>query len=280
MASTPKIALLFLTDADPNFVGVWDAWLAGNDDKIQIYIHPKRPAAVKWRRDRVIAALQPTAYGFITRAYRALLAAALADPLNIKFVFLSESCVPAVPFAKMYADLCANPAESLVKRMRISRYDEQARLATVPGLVAAVGRANIIKHYSRSCLCRDHARKVIDDPRVHWFDEMHVGDEFFLSGIQPVRGMKDAAVTEDDWDDTLAILAEIRAAAKALDPKDGEGKAALHRRFDNTASHPRTIHKLTDRDRARIANTQSYFYRKFARGADIAPFLAELGVIQ
>jgi hypothetical protein len=91
--------------------------------------------------------------------------------------------------------------------------------------------------------------------------------------------MKDAAVTEDDWDDTRDRVAVIRAAVKALDPNDVDGKAALQRLFDDTMSHPRTIHKLTDRDRARIANTQSYFYRKFARWADIAPFLAELGVI-
>lgn len=44
-----------------------------------------------------------------TQATRLLLRAALEDPLNQRFVFLSEACAPLIPAAALYAQLMSEP---------------------------------------------------------------------------------------------------------------------------------------------------------------------------
>jgi hypothetical protein len=43
------------------------------------------------------------------QAQRLLLRSALQDPLNQRFVFLSEACAPLIPAATMYAQLMSEP---------------------------------------------------------------------------------------------------------------------------------------------------------------------------
>ena len=43
------------------------------------------------------------------QAERLLLRSALEDPLNQRFVFLSEACAPLVPASVMYAQLMSEP---------------------------------------------------------------------------------------------------------------------------------------------------------------------------
>jgi len=43
------------------------------------------------------------------QAQRQLLRSALQDPLNQRFVFLSEACAPLIPAATMYAQLMSEP---------------------------------------------------------------------------------------------------------------------------------------------------------------------------
>ena len=43
------------------------------------------------------------------QAQRLLLRSALQDPLNQRFVFLSETCAPLIPAATMYAQLMSEP---------------------------------------------------------------------------------------------------------------------------------------------------------------------------
>ena len=46
-----------------------------------------------------------TSHPYVCRRQRLLLRAALEDPLNQRFVFLSEACAPLIPAATMYAQL-------------------------------------------------------------------------------------------------------------------------------------------------------------------------------
>lgn len=47
--------------------------------------------------------------GLYVQAERLLLRSALEDPLNQRFVFLSEACAPLVPASVMYAQLMSEP---------------------------------------------------------------------------------------------------------------------------------------------------------------------------
>lgn len=280
---SPKIALLFLTNTDPHFPGIWDYYInSAGSNRVSVYIHPKHPEKVMWHPEAIIPVIQPTEWGHITCAYRALLAEALKDPDNLKFIFLSESCVPIKPFDQLYVELCKHPNESWVKRMPITTYDRRARLSAVPSIENMIGRANMLKHYSRTCLSRAHAIKVLTDPRVILFDKIHAGDEFFISGIQPIssKSMCDAAITEDDWDATNIEVEKLRAkiaTAQLLKNKSVEAKLWL--KFDKVSAHPRTIHKLTKRDKDRIISSTSFFYRKFAQDSNIGTFIVQKTLI-
>jgi predicted O-methyltransferase YrrM len=48
--SIKKIAFLFLTIENPNFTKVWDYYFKDNQDKINIYIHPKYPDKITWHK--------------------------------------------------------------------------------------------------------------------------------------------------------------------------------------------------------------------------------------
>lgn len=284
-----KVALLFLVLDDPHFPEVWDAYLAGNEARASVYIHPKYPERTTWRRARVIAELRETAWGRIVEAYLALLAAALADPANAKFVFLSESCVPVKPFAAMHARLTADRAESFVRPMRVKRYDLEARLP--PALLAALGPGRIIKHYARACLSRADARRLLykyNAPLLRLFAQMPVGDEFFLSAIAPLPRCTSLAVVFDDWGFTEARTAAIKARIRALYEAQEAGRgdrsaaiAALRREYEEAARSPKTISRVSRADLRAMAGTHSFFYRKFARDSDVAPHaLALIGCAQ
>ena len=93
-----KIAFLFLTIDNPNFPDIWDFYFKDHQDKINIYIHPKYPDRVTWQKDKIINNLKETEWGFIVDAYKSLFRQSLLDKSNVKFITISESCVPIKPF--------------------------------------------------------------------------------------------------------------------------------------------------------------------------------------
>ena len=95
---TSKIAFSFLVLDNPNFPHIWDAYFAGHENHMNVYVHPKYPNLNTWRRECVIQDIQETGWGYIVSAYLALLASAIEDPSNTKFIFVSESCLPVKPF--------------------------------------------------------------------------------------------------------------------------------------------------------------------------------------
>ena len=99
-----KIAFLFLTRDNVNFPDLWSNWFKGHEDKYNIYCHPKTPelVTVRWQKDNIIDNIVETGWGYIVDAYTELLKVAMQNKDNIKFVTISESCVPLQPFITFY----------------------------------------------------------------------------------------------------------------------------------------------------------------------------------
>lgn len=87
-----KLALLFLTRSDLNHTEVWKQWI--DPAKCNIYNHSKTAPSDPWFAQYRILDIQPNEWGYLLLAQQALLKEALKDPLNEKFIFLSESCIP------------------------------------------------------------------------------------------------------------------------------------------------------------------------------------------
>ena len=159
-----KIAFLFLTLSDPNFPDIWDKYFKSNEDKYSIYIHPKNPNQVEWRRESIIKNLVNTEWGMITRAYIELFKAAFVNADNFMFITVSESCVPIVSFDILYKNLVKNN-KSIIKFDYIKRYNEEVR---IDQFITTVNRTKIslpkifIKHYARFCLNKYDASRLLN----------------------------------------------------------------------------------------------------------------------
>lgn len=101
---TPKIAFMFLTKGPLPLAPLWERFFKGHEGRYSIYIHSLPsydeefpPTSVFYRRN---IPSQLTQWGTMSLcdAERRLLANALLDISNERFILLSESCIPLYKF--------------------------------------------------------------------------------------------------------------------------------------------------------------------------------------
>jgi hypothetical protein len=278
-----KIAFLFLIIDNPHFPKVWDNYFKGHSGQYAIYIHPKYPDKTTWHKECIIDELHPTAWGCITRAYVALMRAALKDKGVTHVVTISESCVPIKPFFVFKAELMRKNC-SLIKTMRLDGY-HHGRLKEHKKNTGEHIK-DIIKHYARFCLLREHVEMLLEED-LRFYHTFQVGDEFFLSSIysRMKEGNKvcDMAITYDDWDYTGRLKASIKEKIKkAYDEQEllgeyrGDVIKKLRAQFDKIAGSPKTIDIVSEDDLERMRTTDSFFYRKFSKESDVEKHLVIL----
>ncbi|KAF4400854.1 hypothetical protein CsatB_017178 [Cannabis sativa] len=106
---TPKVAFMFLTRGDLELAPLWDRFFKGHEGFYSVYVHSSTPSFNK---------TMPTKSAFYNRwipskevewggasmvdAERRLLANALLDFSNKRFILLSESCIPLYNFSIVY----------------------------------------------------------------------------------------------------------------------------------------------------------------------------------
>ena len=279
---TGKIAFLFLILDNPNFPSVWDAYFKGHEEQINVYVHPKYPKKNTWRHECVIPDLQETGWGFIVSAYLALMTKAYENTTNEKFIFVSESCLPIKPFDDMFFRLMMNNNESFVRQMNVKRYDLENRIT--PQIKDTIKSGQLIKHYARMCLSRQHVKQLLykhNAPIVNLFKTMHVGDEFFLSSITPMKNLTSFAVTFDDWVFVEAQKTEIKNHIRLLYEKQETDTqtdctvaiSALKTHYDDIAKNPKTIDRVSQNDLESMKRTRSFFYRKFSKNSDVEQYI-------
>ena len=270
-----KIAFLFLTLNDVNFPKIWDKYFKGHEHQYTIYIHPKYPDQVTWHKENIISNLKETAWGFITRAYIELLKKALEDKDNFKFIVFSETCIPIQSFKSLY-NILTKDKDSWIKTMKITNYKFTEVLKKTPG--------NFIHHYARFCLSRHHVKKIlIDRSKLDFFHNMHVGDEYFLSVLYPLRHFKDREITFDDWEHTDKIKKIIKDKIKKLyeeqeknnNHDNNEEIEKLREEFKHIAGHPKVITDVEE-DLDKIKKCTAFFYRKFSKNSNIEKYWQEI----
>jgi hypothetical protein len=134
--SDSKIAFLFLTYNNLKRPDVWNKFLdtqTGNPskyaNKFTIYLHAKEPQNVTdlLLQGKHIPENIETCWGCFgtVEANILMLKAALKDPLNKKFILVSESCIPIVSFDKLYNELMKDN-KSIINIFfnQMQRYDQ------------------------------------------------------------------------------------------------------------------------------------------------------------
>lgn len=273
--SPNKIAFLFLTIGDINQPSVWTDYFHNHWNKINVYVHPKYPELIKtpWLKQNIIQRLVPTEWGFITKAYYELLSEALKNNDNMKFVFISESCIPLKSFDKFYNQLMSDHINtSYIKFMNLNKYNMNVRIKTQPGHNKI---KHFVKHYARMCLSRYHSEKLVSSDNFDFFNNMHVGDEFFLSLINPIHNrdyIKDFEITYDNWEDIEDKVEEYNYNIEKLYEKIEKGDHSditkkkltdLQKIRDDIRKNPKTYDTITTLDLDNAIKRESFFWRKF-----------------
>ncbi|KAI3712943.1 hypothetical protein L1987_71513 [Smallanthus sonchifolius] len=107
-ASNYKVAFMFLTPGPLPLLPLWELFFKGHNGLFSIYVHPHPSYNDTIPEDSVFYGTritsQPVYWGDISMvdAERRLLANALLDPSNQRFVLLSDSCIPLFNFTTTY----------------------------------------------------------------------------------------------------------------------------------------------------------------------------------
>lgn len=267
-----KIAFLFLTIGDVNQPHVWTDYFKEHQHKVSVYTHAKFPAQIKtpFLKKNVLAPVE-TGWGFITNAYYQLFQAAMQDVDNVKFVTISESCIPLKKFSSFYRKMMEDdPRTSYVKFMNISGYDRKERIESQNGFEK---QEPFTKHYARMCLSRYHVEKLLKKP-FDFFNGMHVGDEFFLTLLKAkdkVDFMKDFEITYDNWEDTCHRVKrygdEIYQLKHAPNTFLKDDTLRIKRALrDDCGRNPKTYTSITLKELEVALRKESFFWRKFPVG--------------
>lgn len=278
-----KIAFLFLIIDDINHPEIWKKYFENHLDKINIYVHPKNPENVKtpWLKQNIIKKLVPTEWGFITNAYYNLFDEAFKNEENIKFVTISESCLPLQNFNTFYNDMIKKNdiRTSFVKFQPVTKYDMKSRIQTQPNYNMF---KSYVKHYARFCLSRYHVEKLLKlQNEFKFFNNMNVGDEFFLTMLNAKNNVdffKNYEITYDDWDAIIdereKINMEIKKMYELIESQkyseninniitnEIENKK-LYR--DKISKNPKTYNVVTSDDYYKALKSGAYFWRKFPK---------------
>ncbi|KAG8384096.1 hypothetical protein BUALT_Bualt04G0082500 [Buddleja alternifolia] len=114
-----KVAFMFLTPGRLPLAPFWDRFFKGYEGKYSIYVHPHPSYNESVPQDSAFFARripsQPVYWGQLTMidAERRLLANALLDPSNQRFVLLSDSCIPVFNFTTVYNHIMGTNLSSL-----------------------------------------------------------------------------------------------------------------------------------------------------------------------
>ena len=289
-----KVAFLFLIIDDINHPDIWSKYFDNNFDKINIYVHPKNPQNVKtpWLKKNIIQKLVNTEWGFITNAYYNLFEEAFKNKDNIKFVTISESCLPLQPFTHFYNDIFTKNdiRTSFVKFQPVTRYDLISRIKNQPKFNMF---KSYVKHYARFCLSRYHIDKLLKlHDEFNFFNNMQVGDEFFLTMLKAKPNFdffKDYEITYDDWDyitnEREQLNLEIKKMYELIESKKYSdnvnkiiGNEIENKKIfrDKISKNPKSYNVVTTDDYHKALTHGAYFWRKFPKTTIIPKYIIQM----
>jgi len=124
-----KIAFLFLTIDNTNISEIWEYYFRGNEDRINIYVHPKNKELVtdSFLKDNIIDDIKETSWSHLTNAFLSLLKTAIKERDNKYFVSVSNSCLPIKSFNRFYNFLFNND----IKKSYIKLFSEKSKKKTI-----------------------------------------------------------------------------------------------------------------------------------------------------
>ena len=243
-----KVAFLFLTRDEPIHSEMWKEFLVHHQGEYSMVMHAKNPHLVHdpvWRRALIKEHL-PTQWGNVSlvTATIAMLAVALRDPLNHKFILVSESCVPIKPFAQVRTEMLRDN----LGRMSWERIGSVAKwhLEKAQRIMNAfrLPQEHCIFHHQWLAMNRETAHLVVEHDRTAHFENVFAADECYIASVLSSLGV----------DLNQHFAKEILTYANWS---------------QNNRGHPKTFEGLSGGDIDTLRNSGCLFARKFSEKSNI-----------
>ncbi|CAK9233891.1 unnamed protein product [Sphagnum troendelagicum] len=299
-STKPKLAFMFLARESMPLDILWQHFFEGSHEhEYSVYIHA-RPGYVYTKTatkchafiNRQIKKPIQVWWGEATmiEAERLLLSAALQDPLNLRFLLLSDSCIPLYNFGYVY-DYVMSSHKSFVDSF-VDYNDTQynSKMSSV------IPKGAWRKGSQWFVLIRKHAEKIVTDSLVFPVFQNHCKVYLFLDLALPVFGQllvnktQENCIPDEHYIQTLLAMQEMETEIERRtltytwweNSKSGKGREGWHPVTFNTADATlKTITNIQNVNNVRY-DTESriewcssegqprpcyLFARKFTRGA-------------
>ena len=283
-----KIAFLFLTIDNTRFPEIWEYYFKGNEDKINIYVHPKNKELVtdSFLKDNIIDDIKETSWSQVTDALLTLLITALKNKDNKYFLTVTDSCLPIKSFDIFYNFLFNND----IKKSYIKLFSDKNKEETIKYFFDKKNynkyfskNYNFVKHESWFCLSRHHLKKLLSNKDIYKFKKLHVSNELFLSPIFPSNNIINYEITFIDWSNAKIadkITKKIEILWKEYD--ETHNKKILKKikklkllRMDY-GKHPKIFNKINSSLIRKMKKSKSFFWRKFDKDSNIIKYYKKL----
>ncbi|KAJ6364878.1 hypothetical protein OIU76_029787 [Salix suchowensis] len=206
----PKVAFMFLTYGPLPLSPMWEKFFEGHRGLYSIYVHPHPSHNDSWPPSSVFYGRripsQPVYWGSgsMMEAERRLLANALLDHSNQRFVLLSESCIPLFNFKTTYDHLMNSNLSFL------GSYDDPrkpGRGRYNPKMWPAINITNWRKGSQWFAVNRDLAFYIVSDQKYYQIFEEHCRmpcymDEHYIPTLVNIlypESNSNRSITWVDW---------------------------------------------------------------------------------
>jgi len=183
-----KIAFLFLTYNNLKRSDIWDRFFdSKHSDKFTIYNHAKEPEKITdlLLKDKHISEHIETCWGCFgsVEANLLMMKQALKDPLNKKFILVSDSCIPIVPFNTFYNEIMKDD-KTKINVYNFETHNSKDRYDNI--INPNFPKNEFIKHSAQGLIFnRNHLELIVNsllDYKDNW-KNMNCVDEHYFANI-------------------------------------------------------------------------------------------------
>lgn len=298
MNDKPKVALMFLTKNKHAQPKIWDKFFKGNEDKFDVFTHTsqRNSKTSPFLKKNIVKNVR-TEWGHLINAYHILLETAYKESKNaIRFVYLSDSCVPIMSGEDAYIQLIKSPGKTFVDMPRpdedSKRYFKKSNLDGKPNNIrfekVGILQKHFFKHSGWFALCKADA-KILLSNRSAFLAMNHIrgGDEHILSILK--RNVKNSLlnrpITYVDWNlkEQTKWKKDYEKLWKAFDSsKKDEDKLRLktkitkHIKDGRRFWHPKTFFEVDKKDIEKFKKSGCVFARKIDSSCDVSLIMKNL----
>ena len=292
MNAKPKIALLFLTKNKHSQEKIWDKFLKGNETKYDVFTHvaEKGSKTSSFLNGKIVKNVR-TEWGHLINAYHILLETAYKESKDaIRFVYLSDSCVPLMSGEEAYEQLIKFPSKTFYDKPHLDedakRYFKNSNLDGNPNKIrfekVGILEKHFFKHSGWFALCKKDAKTLLEN-RSAFLAMNHIrgGDEHVLSILK--RNSKNSLmkrpVTYVDWNlkGQLKWKKDYEKLWTMFDnSKTNEEKIKIKLKIKKHVQngrefwHPKIFYKISKNDIEKLKKSNCIFARKIDKNTDIS----------